>query len=107
LARTQQWALAEPVMQHALQLDPGNDRWWMEYANVKLTLGKAAEANEAAKRAVALRPDAEGYHAVLGVIAVKLGDRETAAREFREELRRHPDSAAAHAGLKQLQDAGR
>jgi protein O-mannosyl-transferase len=103
LARTQQWQLAEPVMQHALQLDPGNDRWWMEFANVKLTLGKTAEANEAAKRAVALRPDAEGYHAVLGVIATKLGDRETAAREFREELRRHPDNAAATAGLKELQ----
>jgi len=40
---------------------------------------------------------------VLGVIAFKLGDRQDAAREFREELRLHPDNQAAAGGLKELE----
>ena len=105
LAGNHQWAAAEPIMLHALQLDPTNDRWWMEFASVELTLGKVPEAQAAAKRAAQLRPEAQGYHAVLGVIAFKLGDRQDAAREFREELRLHPDNQAAAGGLKELEGA--
>jgi tetratricopeptide (TPR) repeat protein len=103
LARTGQWALAEPIMRRALALDPRNDRWWMEFSNVEFTLGKVSEAQAAANVAVSLKPDAPGYHAVLGVLAAKLGNRETAAREFREELKRHPDNQAALSGLKELE----
>ena len=102
LARTGQWALAEPIMLRALELDPRNDRWWMEFSNIEFTLGKVVEAQAAAGEAVRLKPEAPGYHAVLGVLAMKLGDRGTAEKEFREELKRHPDNQAARSGLKEL-----
>ena len=102
LAGNHQWAMAEPIMRRALELDPRSDRWWMEYANVELTLGKTAEALGAAKNALALRPNGYSYHAVLGVIYLKAGDRVNAEREFQEELRLHPDNRAAQAGLKEL-----
>jgi Tfp pilus assembly protein PilF len=107
LAGNHQWAMAEPIMKRALQIDPRNDRWWMEFANVELTLGKIAEAQAAAQEAVRLRPDGFGYHAVLAVIAYKLGDRENAAREFREELTHYPENQAALSGLRELGSAVR
>lgn len=103
LARTGQWQLAEPIMHRALELEPGNDRWWIEFSNVEYTLGKSAEALVAAKEAARLRPDARGYHSVIGVIALNLGDRYTAAKEFREELNRDPDNQVALSGLKELE----
>jgi protein O-mannosyl-transferase len=103
LARTGQWQSAEPVMHHALELDPRNDRWWIEFANVEFTLRKVAEAQAAAREATRLRPDAPGYHAVLGVLTAQLGDRETAAKEFKEELKRYPDNPVALSGLKELE----
>jgi protein O-mannosyl-transferase len=102
LARTGQWHLAEPIMRRALELDPRNDRWWIEFSNVEFTLGKIAEAQTAAREAARLRPDAPGYHAVIGVLATKLGDRETAEKAFHEELKRYPDNPVALSGLKEL-----
>ena len=102
LAGNHQWAMAEPILRRALELDPRNDKWWMEFANVELTLGKTTEAMAAARNAVALRPNGYSYHAVVAVIALKSGDRETAEREFREELRLHPDNRAAQTGLAEM-----
>jgi protein O-mannosyl-transferase len=107
LVQTHRFSEAEPLLQQALKLDPGNDRVWMELANTELSLGKGTEAQDAARKATQLRPDAIGYHAVLGVIAYKLGNREEAEREFREELRRHPENAVAISGLQQLQNTPR
>jgi cytochrome c-type biogenesis protein CcmH/NrfG len=89
-------------MRRALELDPRNDRWWIEFSNVEFTLGKIAEAQTAASEAARLRPDAPGYQAVIGVLATKLGDRETAEKAFHEELKRYPDNPVALSGLKEL-----
>jgi TolA-binding protein len=39
---------------------------------------------------------------VIGVLATKLGDRETAEKAFHEELKRYPDNPVALSGLKEL-----
>lgn len=107
LASNHQWAQAEKLMLQALSSDPKNDRWWMELASVQLTQGKTLDALSSAQKAVSLHPEARGYHSVLGVILYKTGDRAGAEREFREELRLHPDDKTAMEGLKELQELGR
>ena len=72
---------------------------WLLLAGAELRQNKLAEAEAAARSALAMDPEAYGAHQVLGVVLLTKGERQAAVAEFSEELRCYPGNAQARRAL--------
>jgi protein O-mannosyl-transferase len=84
----------------ALRLQPRYDMW-LHLASIELHRHRVDAAEAAARQALAMNGEGPGVHVAMGAVLLKKGDNAGAAREFREELRLHPQSEPALAGLAQ------
>jgi Flp pilus assembly protein TadD len=100
--KTGNFAGAEDYLQRAIRIDPGDSDQYVYLALAELRLRKFPEAEQNARRALALSPHARGYHSVAGLVYETAGDRERAAAELKMEIAEHPDNAAAAVALQRL-----
>jgi protein O-mannosyl-transferase len=91
---------AAKYLTQALSINPRYDMW-LHLVSVEMHLNQIDAAETAAQQAAAMEPKAAGVHVAMGTVLLAKGDREGAAREFRQELRLFPQSEPAQAGLAQ------
>jgi protein O-mannosyl-transferase len=96
-------ATAERCFEQSAQLAPEVKRW-LFLASVKLRVGKAKEAELAARQALAMEPTEPFAHLALGQALLDEGDKAGAIAEFEEELRLHPDTPGAQQALERAQN---
>lgn len=92
----------------AIACRPQNVRAWENYAAALCLENRFAEAVPAVQRSIALKPDGEGGHRMLGDILFNLGRRDEAIVAYRRALELGPRHAATryHLGVL-LMSAGR
>ncbi|MEU1861074.1 tetratricopeptide repeat protein [Streptomyces gardneri] len=73
-----------------------------EHAERARARGRAVEAYEAARVAVALGPEEDAAHFLVGLTAQRRGDHATAQRAYETALRLNPQSSEAHNNLSLL-----
>jgi tetratricopeptide (TPR) repeat protein len=91
---------AAKYLTEALRIQPRYDMW-LHLASIELHRNRLDAAEAAVRQAEALNGSGAGVHIAMGAILLARGDRAGAAQEFREELRYHPGSEPALAGLAQ------
>ena len=91
-------ASAANYLTQALRIQPRYDMW-LHLASIELHRNQLDAAETAVRQATAMNPGGPGVHIAMGAILLERGDRTAAAGEFREELRLHPQSEPALAGL--------
>ena len=84
----------------ALRLQPRYDMW-LHLASIELHRKHLDAAEAATRQALAMNAAGAGAHIAMGAILLQKGNKAAAASEFREELRLHPQSEPALAGLAQ------
>jgi tetratricopeptide (TPR) repeat protein len=89
---------AESYFQQAVDLE-AHANWWVMLADAKYRLGKLAETEMAAQRAIALNSSEPGAHLLLGAALLDGGNPAAAASEFNLELSYHPGEASAQQAL--------
>ena len=91
---------AADYLTQALRIQPRYDMW-LHLASIELHRSRLDAAEAAVRQAVAMNPGGPGVHIAMGTVFLQKGDKTSAAQEFREELRLHPQSEPALAGLAQ------
>jgi len=103
-------ALAERAFRAALEREPENLPVLQNLGPLLAAQGRAAEAQELARRAAAIQPTPPYHYFDQGMTALRQGDFENARRMFEREVRRAPYSDEFHFWLAvaylQLGDAG-
>ncbi len=94
---------AQRYLERAAQIDPGDPRAFAAQAAVDLQMGRPDDAVALLRHALELSPEALGYHLALGRIFRSQGNFPAALEEFRAELSRHPESAAAREEIQSLE----
>jgi protein O-mannosyl-transferase len=97
LAQSEHWYNA------ALQLNPNLPTSWFGLAQVRLEQHRPEEAIDLLKRALAITPDAEGYHYALGMALEQASRPAEALEAYKMELQLHPYQAAAERAVRRLQ----
>jgi Tfp pilus assembly protein PilF len=95
---------AQQFLGRAIAIDPGNPDQFVYLGLVKFKMGRLGEAESALRHAIAIRPNGRGFHFALGVMLKTRGEFEAAIREFRSELRYHPDQAAAEKQIEEIEN---
>jgi len=90
----------------ALQLNPQLPTSWFGLAQIRLEQHKPEAAIDLLKRALAIKPDAEGYHYALGMALEQASRQSEALEAYKTELQLHPYQAAADKAVQRLQAAG-
>jgi Flp pilus assembly protein TadD len=93
---------AEHFFERALTLDPTQEDWLLQFADIELRLGKISQAEQAVREAIRLRHDGPEFHLVLGAVLLAKGDRAGAEDAMSEELHLHPGDTSAREALKLL-----
>ena len=86
-----QVALAEKLSGRLLEVAPWRLDGWLGHAELLERLGRRGEAMEAARRAMALKPDAAAAWNLLARLQLRDGDLAGAVASLRESLERNPD----------------
>jgi predicted CXXCH cytochrome family protein len=95
-------AQATKVLEDTVARYPTDDLLLSDLGNAYLRQGEIGQATSALERAMRANSDRPESHNLLGVIAVKRGDRATGEREFREALRCQPYFGEARDNLGSL-----
>jgi len=95
-------AQAERWFRLALQANPALGEAWFGLGQIRMEQQQPAEAVVLLQKAIALQPDADGYHYALGVALEQLGQNPSALEEYRTELRLHPYQTGAHKAIERL-----
>jgi protein O-mannosyl-transferase len=96
-------ATAESFIQKAVALE-SHSNWLVILASAEFKLGKLAEAEQAAREAIAIDPAEPGAHFILGVVRLTQGDSATAIREISTERRLNPGNSSARQALQLAQE---
>jgi Tfp pilus assembly protein PilF len=102
--QTMQMKVAEVHYRRASELDPGSAAALGNLALVNLELGKAAEAADAARRALALKPDDPRFGALLGQARLRAGQPKEAAELLESAIARGVGGAEKRAALGRARD---
>lgn len=86
----------------ALQNNPSLGDAWFGLGQVRLAQQRPAEAAQFFQKALAIRPDAAGYHYALGVALEQLGQSSAALEAYQTELRLHPTQSGARNAVGRL-----
>jgi hypothetical protein len=76
---------------------------WFGLAQIRLEQHRPAEAIGFLKQALAIQPDADGYHYALGVALEQVSRLSDALEAYRTELRLHPYQTGARKAVERLQ----
>jgi tetratricopeptide (TPR) repeat protein len=95
-------AQAEQAFRKAVEADPRTAEGWFRLGCIQ-ALDRPQEAAASFRRAIDLKPDHALAHFNLGHRLKQLGDRDGAAKEFRETLRCRPDYGPAREALEGLE----
>jgi eukaryotic-like serine/threonine-protein kinase len=90
---------ARAELEQTRALDPRNADAWRGLAEIHQALGEPALAEEAFRRAIALRPTDRAFHDLLGTLYFNGGRLEEAEAEFRRSVELAPDGVQ---GLRNL-----
>jgi len=95
-------ASAAPLLNRAVELDPGHKQGWNEAGLAQLRLGRLDEAAVAFRKQLALDP-ADGHaNEYLGLALQRQNKLDEAADAYRRQVELNPLDAAAHAALGEL-----
>jgi tetratricopeptide (TPR) repeat protein len=99
--RVQDWFGARAALEAAMQKQPRDPDPYLafQYSQVLEHFGEFEEALAVASRAIRRDPQNVGFHHRIGRIAEKLGDRETARREYARCLELEPEYAESLVSL--------
>jgi tetratricopeptide (TPR) repeat protein len=100
LARAERWFLL------ALEKDPSLPDAWFALGEIRMREQRPAEAVVFFQKALALRPDADGYHYALGSALERSGQTSAALDAYRTELRLHPYQSGARKAVERLSESG-
>jgi len=92
---TGQYEKAAEQFQQAVQLDPTNDRAYINLAGVYQQLNQPDKAEDTYKRAIAIRPQYWRGYVLLGITYINQADYEKAEAMFRRATELDPDSYLA------------
>jgi tetratricopeptide (TPR) repeat protein len=95
-------ASAAPLLNRAVELDPGHKQGWNEAGLAELRLGKLDQAAAAFRKQLALDPADEHANEYLGLALERQNKLDEAADAYRQQVERNPLDAAAHAALGEL-----
>jgi tetratricopeptide (TPR) repeat protein len=96
---TGEYEKAAEQFQQAVQLEPANDRAYINLASSYQHLNQPDKAEETYRRAIAVRPQYWRDYALLGVAYLNQADYEQAATAFRRATELDPDSYVAFNSL--------
>lgn len=96
---------AEYWFQQALQSDPRLAEAWFGLGQIRMEQQRFGEAVPLLQKAIALKPDADGYHYALGAAFEQLSQKDAALREYQAELRLHPYQTGAKKAIERLTSA--
>ena len=96
LARGEYW------FQQALQSDPRLAEAWFGLGQIRMEQQRPAEAVAWLQKAIALKPDADGYHYELGVAFEQLSQKDAALEAYQTEIRLHPYQTGAQKAIERL-----
>jgi protein O-mannosyl-transferase len=100
LARAEHWFLL------ALENNPSLPDAWFALGQIRLREQRPAEAVAFFQKALALRPDADGYHYALGSALEQSGETSAALDAYRTELELHPYQSGARKAIERLVPTG-
>jgi tetratricopeptide (TPR) repeat protein len=100
LSEAERWFLL------ALQSNPSLPDAWFTLGQIRLEQQRPAEAVVYFQKALALRPDAEGYHYALGSALEQLRQPSAALEAYRAELRLDPYQTGARKAVERLSHRG-
>lgn len=86
----------------ALRNNPSLADVWFGLGQIRLAQQRPAEAARFFQKAIALAPDAGGYHYALGLALEQLGQHSAALDAYRTELRLHPTQTGARKAIERL-----
>jgi Flp pilus assembly protein TadD len=95
-------AQAERWFRLALQANPALADAWFGLGQVRMDQKQPAEAAALLQKAIALAPDADGYHYALGVAFEQLSQKSAALQEYQTELRLHPYQTGVRKSIERL-----
>jgi len=95
-------AQAERWFRLALQANPALGEAWFGLAQIRMEQKQPAEAVVFLKKAIDLKPDADGYHYALGVALEQLSQKDAALQAYQTELRLHPYQTGARKAIERL-----
>jgi tetratricopeptide (TPR) repeat protein len=87
----------------AVEENPALATAWFGLAQIRLEQHHPAEAIGFLKQALAIQPDADGYHYALGVALEQMSRLSDALEAYRTELRLHPYQTGARKAVDRLQ----
>jgi hypothetical protein len=87
----------------AVEENPALATAWFGLAQIRLEQHHPAEAIGFLKQALAIQPDADGYHYALGVALEQVSSLSDALEAYRTELRLHPYQTGARKAVERLQ----
>jgi hypothetical protein len=87
----------------AVEENPALATAWFGLAQIRLEQHHPAEAIDFLKQALAIQPDADGYHYALGVALEQMSRLSDALEAYRTELRLHPHQSGARKAVERLQ----
>lgn len=86
----------------ALQQNPSLPDAWFGLGRIRLAQQRPADAVVLFQKALALSPEADGYHYALGSALEQLAQKPAALVEYRTELRLHPYQTGARKAIERL-----
>ena len=90
------------LLEHAVEIDPGEDEYWLFLGRYRVEAKDCAGALQAFGRAAPLAPENAAIPASVGVAHLCLGNREGAAAAFRRSLELDPEQPKVREFLRQL-----
>jgi protein O-mannosyl-transferase len=100
LARAERWFVL------ALESDRSLPDAWFRLGQIRLREQRPAEAVALFQKALALHPDADGYHFALGSALEQSGQTAAALEAYRSELELHPYQSGARKAIERLSKTG-
>jgi len=96
-------AQAERWFNVALQADPALATAWFGLAQIRIEQQRPEDAIDFLHHALAIQPNADGYHYAMGTALEQSSRFPEALEEYRTELRLHPYQAGAQKAIDRLQ----
>ena len=87
---------AIPILQRALEKDPGQPDIWANLGDIQSKAGKMEDAVASFEKAIALRPDDVGFYQNMGVLFAKMGKEDDAQAAFGKAAELNPEGSAVN-----------
>jgi tetratricopeptide (TPR) repeat protein len=86
----------------ALQMNPTLADTWFGLGQIRMEQQRPSEAVPLLQKAIALKPDADGYHYALGLAFEQISQKSAALEAYQTELRLHPYQTGARKAIERL-----